>query len=365
MGIGGAWAASSIYSAAPWPEAAAFISAHPVAASYGQVWTRRLPAGAYKFEDAGAGEAPPGTWTRTFPHPLTSPSGQADRAFVNAWEHSPWSDRYLADLAASIVAARGFGRHDGTDVLAVGFSGLDLVGHAFGPRSHEVQDLLVQLDGTIGDLLDRLDRTVGRDKYVVALSADHGVATLPEQARAQGQDAGRFSASSVRLAAEAALVKAFGPGTYVRNVSAPDIYFAPGIAGRLAADADARTAITRALQAVPGVGRVAWARELTGSHDDHGDPILESMRAGFMPDRSGDLLFVPKPNWIPVASGTSHGSPYAYDTRVPVVLFGAGIAPGRYTDPATPADLAPTLAALLGISMPQAQGHVLEAALAR
>src|SRR5207245_6165094 len=110
----------------------------------------------------------------------------------------------------------------GTDILGVSFSSPDLVGHSFGPRSQEVQDMYARLDRTIGILLERLDALVGRDQYVVALSSDHGVSTLPEQLIKEGQGAGRFDPISMNHTIEKAVETALGSGTYLTRVNGND-----------------------------------------------------------------------------------------------------------------------------------------------
>ena len=104
-----------------------------------------------------------------------------DNVFRDQWQQSPFADAYLGRFAAALVESLQLGTHAGPDVLGVGFSSPDIVGHAFGPRSREVQDMYARLDETIGILLDRLDALVGRNNYIVALTSDHGVAIIPEQ----------------------------------------------------------------------------------------------------------------------------------------------------------------------------------------
>jgi predicted AlkP superfamily pyrophosphatase or phosphodiesterase len=150
-----------------------------VTADFDKVWERILPPGAYQYEDDAAGEGTPDGGTRTFPHPLGVPGGKPDAAFFSRWQRSPYADEYLGRMAVAAIDALQLGRADSTDFLGVSFSALDVVGHAFGPRSHEVQDMLVRLDRTIGTLLEHLDSTVGTGNYALGLSADHGVADIP------------------------------------------------------------------------------------------------------------------------------------------------------------------------------------------
>src|SRR6185295_12499870 len=178
----------------------------------GKTWERRLPAASYSGLDEGVGEAPPQGWTRSFPHTLKGTSGKPDDSFMAQWERSPFADAYVGRFAASLVKSLELGKHEGTDVLAVSFSSPDMVGHAFGPRSHEVQDMYANLDQTIGTLFDLLDAQVGKDQWVVGLSADHGVTPIPEQLVAEGKDAGRTGAAAIIDAIEQVLRPVLGEG---------------------------------------------------------------------------------------------------------------------------------------------------------
>jgi predicted AlkP superfamily pyrophosphatase or phosphodiesterase len=356
----GTWATSTAYTQTAWPIVDRYAAAHPVTAAYGSSWTRLLPADSYVFSDDLLAEPTP----HLFPYELKSTSGTPDNEFVTLWERSPASDRALGDLAQHMVRELKMGQLPGTDVLAVSFSALDLVGHHFGPHSHEVQDTLARLDVTIGDLLTMLDQVVGRDRYVVALSADHGVANVPEQSTAAGVRSTRYTTTQVRGAIETVLQSFFGEGPHVTTVSDSQVYFTPGTLARILRTDGARTAVTRAILSVDGPGQVLWADELASTTPTD-DPILRAARLSYVADRSGDAVVVPRAHSLIRSSGSTHGSPYAYDQRVPVWFAGAGITPGRFLTPATPADIAPTLAHLVGIVMAQTSGKVLTDALIR
>lgn len=361
----GTWATSDAYTKTPWPDVDAYVRAHPVVSAYGQTWSRLRPAGAYLYEDDGVGENSPAPWTRTFPHKLESRSGKPDNEFVTTWERSPWSDEYVVGLAKHLVASRKLGTQPGTDMLALSLTSLDLSGHEFGPRSHEVQDTLMRADALIGGLLDVLDRQVGAGRYVVAFSADHGVAFIPEQAAALGLDAGRIVAKEIGNAVETTIVKYFGPGTYCGICSEQQIWLTPGTLDQLRARTGAVDAVKAAVGDVRGIERVLTADELL-SNTTTDDPILRASRLSYVPGRSADFIIVPKPYWmIRANTGTSHGTPYEYDRRVPVVFFGGGINPGRYLATASPADIVPTLAALTRITLARTNGRVLTEAISR
>lgn len=353
----GTWATSTAYTATASPVVNAWAAANPVRAAYGQSWERLLPASAYLFEDSQPGEPT----NHVFPHRFVSKSGDADNEFVSLWERSPMSDVALGNLAQHMVRELKMGQAPtGTDFIGVSFSALDIVGHAFGPRSHEVQDTLARLDVTIGALLDTLDSVVGRDKYVVALSADHGVAPVPEQMASLLPSTGRYSSTLVRNAIENTLTPMLGEGPHVTTVSGANVYLTQGTLERIMQTPGARAAVTAALKAIPGPGPVYWADELT-SRAATTDALLQRARNSYVPDRSGDLLVMVEPYWLAQSSGTTHGAPYGYDLRVPVLFAGAGITPGRYMTPASPADIAPTLAELVGLTLSHVDGKVLTA----
>jgi predicted AlkP superfamily pyrophosphatase or phosphodiesterase len=353
----GAWATSSAFAATPWPEANSFISSRPPTAARSQVWNRLLPPDHYLHTDPAVGEPRTGT----FPHPLSPPPGVP---FSVIWDMSPWSDAYVADLAGSLADRMDLGQRETTDLLAIGFSALDYVGHSYGPRSHEVQDMLARLDAVIGRLLNTLDRTVGADKYVLALTSDHGVADLPEQVESfTGVEGGRVSLNALGQAIETALGLHYGRRPFIEAITGTYVHFFPGVVDRIRADPSAQAAVTAAAQSVRSIDATYWSWDLASAAPTD-DPRLSAMRRSYVVGRSGDLAFQPRVNWVVAGAGTNHGSWHPYDTTVPVMLLGHGIKPGRYTA-ATIVDIAPTLAALAGIAMPRADGRVLTEALDR
>jgi predicted AlkP superfamily pyrophosphatase or phosphodiesterase len=351
------WESSSVFSTKPVPAITAFLDANPISADFGKTWERRLPSASYSGPDDGIGEAPPPGWTRSFPHVLKGTADTADGTFFAQWERSPFADAYVARFAASLVTALQLGKHEGTDVLTVSFSSPDMVGHAFGPRSHEVQDMFAHLDQTIGALFDALDAQVGKDGWVAGLSADHGVTAIPEQLAAEGKDGGRISGGGLIDAVEQALRPALGQERHVTILNTNDIYFEPGVYQKIGKSRELMDAVVAAVAARPGIQRVFRSEEVRGATKST-DPLLRAAALSYFPGRSGDLIFAPKPGWMVSAAGTTHGSANPDDQRVPLLFVGHGIKPGKYEEAATPADLAPTLAAIVGFSM-KADGHAL------
>jgi arylsulfatase A-like enzyme len=362
---------SSVYTATPVPVISALIAKQPVEADFGKTWVRALPEAAYLFDDAGIGEKPPTYWTSTFPHELKGKGPTPDATFYGAWDESPFSDAYLGRLAAGAVDAMKLGNGPGTDFLGISFSALDLVGHDFGPASHEVQDVLARLDVTLGDLLANLDRAVGAGNYVVALSADHGVSPIPERMAGLGISAARVPTAAVVAAATQALKASPEGAKATARLQNAELYFDADSIARLRANPLLLDNTLRAIRAVPGVANVIFADALpalaaAGDHD------ARAALAGYYPGRSGQIVVVLRPySFFVTDDGTaqpgdasSHGSLYDYDQHVPLVLFGSGIARGVQLRRVTPADVAPTLAYLCGITLARPDGEVLFEAVA-
>jgi predicted AlkP superfamily pyrophosphatase or phosphodiesterase len=351
------------------PFARQFVEANPLSAEFSKVWSLTMPPASYSNGGSIVGEGPPSGWTTSFPHPLSAGQKSPGRAVIGRWRTSPFSDEYLERLAEAAVVGMELGAGSGVDFLGIGFSATDYIGHAFGPDSREIEDNLLQLDKTIGTLLQKLDSTVGRDRYVVVLAADHGVAPVPERAEAQGRDAGRVDSVTLLARIDKALAARLGAGHYVAQLNASDLSFVPGIAERLDSDPSLWRAVQRAALAEPGVERIIRRKKLAMRSSD---ASARALALDFFPGRSGDAWIGLKPDWIfsartkaGWAGGTTHGSPNAYDQRVPIVLFGAGVKPGRYTMPATPADIAPTLASISRVSIARTDGRILREALAQ
>jgi predicted AlkP superfamily pyrophosphatase or phosphodiesterase len=357
---------SAAYASAPVPFVAQFVKANPIEPTFGKDWTLQLLPDRYAFADDADGEKPPVFWKKAFPHAIKGRGDTPDQSYYEAWEESPFSDAYLGRMAVAAVDAMKMGQGAGTDFLGISFSALDLVGHDFGPRSFEVQDVLAHLDQTIGVLLAHLDRTVGAGRYVVALSADHGVAPIPEQMKAFGVNAGRQGAKAAVDAAQKSLETAFGPDQYTVRLLNNDIYLDGAVVDKLRANPAALQNLLASLRALPGVA-AAYFGDALDTQAAAGDHAARAALASYVSGRNGDIVVVPRPYWFFVlddgsaqpGDGTSHGSPYDYDQHVPLMFFGAGIKRGEYLRPASPVDLAPTLAFLCGVTLPRPDGEVL------
>ena len=292
---------------------------------------------------------------RTFPHRI---------AGIDALHSSPFLNDVVADFAMRAVDAEGLGRDTVPDLLGISFSANDGVGHTYGPESHEVMDVTVRLDRTLQRLFGFLDRTIGLANVVVVLTADHGVAPMPEVlARIRpGSTARRLNPAIIDTAVRKALSTRYGqvdaPGWIVYHAS-PQVYLNRAALAALNSLEEAERVAQAAVRSVPGVHEVLTGSELTRlrAAGTESGPVHS-----FHPSRSGNLYYMLEPYWLPEASpsGADHGSGWRYDQEVPLLWFGRGILPGVHQDPAEVADIAPTLSALLGLLSPGgSQGRVL------
>jgi predicted AlkP superfamily pyrophosphatase or phosphodiesterase len=366
----GSWATSDSYGVTPFAEE--YIKHHPVNEDYGKVWSLSLPQNSYLYAEKKVGAETVEGWGAEFPHALRGKEGSnaPDVAFYDQWETSPYADTYLTKMAEAAVTALQLWNKGETDYLGVSYSSVDLVGHTYGPRSWEVQDILVRLDKDLGELFAALDRKVGRENYVVALSADHGVAPTPLDMQSTGVDAGVLSLPELKERMEKALVPFKYAQPAIARVAGNEIYFAPGVYWQLSHDAVAIHALVEATLNMPGVAAVFRADELSGENTTL-SPIRTAFALNYFTGRSGDMFVLQKPYWLLESStdrslehaGAGHGSPYYYDQRVPLLLMGFGIKPGQYFQAVTPADIAPTFGALTGVTLATRDGRVLAEAL--
>jgi predicted AlkP superfamily pyrophosphatase or phosphodiesterase len=293
---------------------------------------------------------------RTFPHRI----GGSD-----ALHSTPFLNDVVADFAMRAVDAERLGRDTVPDLLGLGFSASDAVGHTFGPESQEVMDATVRLDRTLQRLFGFLDRTIGLTNVLMVLTADHGVAPMPEVlARIRpGSTARRLDPAIIDSAVRKALSARYGqvdaPGWVVYHVP-PQMYLNRAALAALNIPVeDAERVAQSAVRAVPGVHEVLTGSELTRQR---AAGIGSGPIRSFHPSRSGNLYYTLEPYWLPhgASGGADHGSGWRYDQDVPLLWFGRGILPGVHQDPADVADIAPTLSALLGVLSPGgSQGRVL------
>jgi hypothetical protein len=319
-------------------------------------WKPLNAAATYQFYPYAANSAarPEPTLGRSFPHPLLA---QSDALFFAALRHTPFLDTLTAAFATELITREKIGQTGSLDYLSVSFSGHDYIGHAYGPDSMETEDSLLRLDATLAALFAHVDRTVGLDHTIVVLSADHGVDDIPEARRTRGFSADRLYPDKLRAAANLALQRRFGIAEdLVAAFVPPGFYLDPARLAALKLEAaTVESALAEHLRTVPGIAYALTRADLLAGRVTR-TPLLDRVQRGFHPTRSGDVVIVQDQFWYlyPDAEvfASMHGSPYSYDTFVPLLLLVPRVPATTIRSAVSPAQIAPTLAALLQIKAP-------------
>ena len=338
--------------------AKAWNANRPALQSAGKSWELLADAETYllKDQDDRPFEMDLKGYGRTFPHPFGSAKEPIFFSLVYA---SPVSDRLTADFAKQILVHEKLGKDAVPDYLSVSFSSVDIVNHFFGPSSLENEDCVRRLDRTLADFLAAVDELVGLEHTLIVLCADHGMPEAPEQVAGHG--AGRLDPARVKAVADRAAEEKFGVQGLVRACIRPYLYLDRALLKKHALDGDE---VARALAtAVQGIDGVAMAIPRAEQELLRDDGPRGRIQRNFDPNRSGDIYVVQEPYWYfysPGALAVMHGSPWRYDTFVPLVFAGPDVRAGRRSRLAHPSDIAPTLSALLGITPPaMARGNPL------
>jgi predicted AlkP superfamily pyrophosphatase or phosphodiesterase len=358
----GAFVTSTYYRDQLHPWVADFNKRQPAERWFGKEWTRLRPDLDYvkhSGPDDVEGEGTGVFQGRTFPHPFDGGPGQSKRTYYAALYNSPFGNELLLELAKQAIAAEKLGSGPAPDLLCLSFSGNDPVGHTWGPDSQEVLDVTLRADVIVKELLAYLDAKVGKGRYVLALTADHGVCPLPEVSRKQGKEAGRLSAFVVAGKAEAFLQEKFGAkddleARWLEAIYYPWLYLnAAQMQKRKLKQAEVEEALARWLEKQTGIQAAHTRSELlAGVRKD--DPVGQAVRRSFQGERCGDVGLVLKPYYLLYSrlSGTTHGTPHPYDTHVPLLVFGPAVSAGVRKEPVRPEAATAILAHALGIKPP-------------
>jgi predicted AlkP superfamily pyrophosphatase or phosphodiesterase len=287
---------------------------------------------------------------RVFPHPF----GTSDDAlFHTRLLVSPLGDELTLSFSKALIANEQLGQDEVPDYLSISFSSVDAVNHFFGPSSLENEDVVLRLDRTLADLFAFIDQVVGLQNTLVVLSADHGMPEMPEFMAAQGLSVGRLYSEDIIDRADDIGRGRFGLENLSSFFFRPYLYL-DGAVIEAAGLKKARVeqAVAAGLTEMDGVAIAVATSELPKLEDT---PLIRRIRRNTHPSRSGDIYIVQEPYWFLYEKGpiaVTHGSPWRYDSYVPIIFAGANIEPQTIHRRVHPVDVAPTLAAFLGIKPP-------------
>lgn len=277
----------------------------------------------------------------------------------NAWATSPSGNAFVFETCKQALTAEKLGQDEVPDLLTINLASNDYVGHKYGPDSAEVLDISVQTDRQLADFFRYLDDKVpgGLKRVTIAVSADHGCASAPEVIASLGAPVERAITSKIAAAAETALDEAVGAADWIASGENGELYFHPKTLAEFSKEPRSRLEQIAA-DAVRSVRGVYFAIGKTAvlSGQVPRTTLGNQVSVGVNPERSGDVIVFLQPHWLggsqPVGTGSSHGSPFPYDSQVPLLMAGAGVRPGTYLGRVSPAQVAPSLSHILGVARP-------------
>ena len=325
-----------------------------------QSWDLLLPKDRYHqaLPDDNPYEEPlAGTLRPTLPMDVKAMYETAGRSTVPL-RFIPAGNTFTTEFALAAIAGEELGQDAVTDLLAISYGATDELGHEVGPRAVELEDMYIRLDLELARLFDALDSRVGKGAYTVMLTADHAAVDVPAFLRDQQGSAGYVDVNDLIGRVNAALSARFGEGEWVVQRIKEQLWMSEELIKRYGADpAEVQHVAADALLSHPMISDAITASDL--ARNAYGEGLRRSVQRGFMPMRSGDVCYVMRPSHLAGYAGmsergTEHGSPWRYDTHVPVLFMGAGIGHTEVVRTVSITDLAPTLAMIMGCALPDA-----------
>jgi hypothetical protein len=316
---------------------------------YEQGWSLLFPANTYlqSTDDEKRYEAKP--FGAKFPYDMKSFAGKDYGKIAT----TPMGNTLTTEFAKAAVMAEELGSDNITDFLAVSYSSPDYIGHTFGPNSVEAEDGFLRLDKELGGLLDFLDKKVGKNQYTIFLSADHGVAHIPEFSQENKLPGGRVFMGDLMKQLNAKLNTKYKLNNIIVSDDNYQLHFNhPALDSAKIDEEEVIDWSVKTLSADPGIARVFAIEDL--NEIPLNGTIRKMLNNGYYPRRNGEVQIILQPGYIDAysTSGTTHGLWNPYDTHIPLLWYGWGIKQGKTNRDIYMTDIAPTIAALLKIQMP-------------
>ncbi len=361
----GNWITSSYYMD-KLPQWVADFNASDEVEAYKKPWNTLKPIETYAESGLDANNyegLKKGETNSSFPHDL--PALWDDNGKFGLLRGTPYGNSITADFALAALEGEDLGGDSITDFLAVSFSSTDYVGHFYGVNSKEIEDTYIRLDQDLARIFSTLDEKVGVGEYTVFLTADHAAINVPSYLMDSKIPAGYLDMGDMQTRFGEFLQYKYGTTDLVRDLSNYQLFLDHKILANLDIDLEeAQKDIAMELLSYDGIGQVYTGYQMWENEYSEGIPYI--LQNGYNQKRSGDVLLVPNTGYISYSrTGSTHGSAQIYDTHVPLLLFGKGIKQGSTVNRTEIPDIAPTIAALLGIAFPNGTtgrpiGEVLE-----
>ncbi|MBL7902065.1 MAG: alkaline phosphatase family protein [Bacteroidia bacterium] len=285
-----------------------------------------------------------------FPYEYKPFIEKSDYSIIKA---TPYGNSITKDIAVECIIKEELGKDEFIDLLCLSFSSSDIIGHAYGPRSVEVEDCYLRLDKDLEDLLNKLDKEVGKGNYLVFLSADHGGGDVPKHLMDQKIPAGYTHESKVLKEARRFLLSTYGDSLLLSTVMNEQLYLNEKRCESFRLNLDeVEEKLCRFLIGINGVAEAYPSKIMRYGSFEKND-IRTYLQNGYNFKLSGNVCYTLKPAWMDQGEkGTTHGSGYNYDTHVPLIFYGAGISAGENMNWCTIPQIAPSLSELLKINRP-------------
>lgn len=290
----------------------------------------------------------------TFPHNL--PELIDSNGHYSLIKSTPFGNTILKELALSLIKNENLGKDNHTDFLSISFSSTDYIGHHYGPMSVEIEDTYLRLDKDIAEILTYLEKNIGKNNFLLFLTADHGAVNVPQYLIDNKLPGGYFYENELDSNLKFFLKKEYKVDSLIKNVSNYQVFLNTALIQKNNWNITAiENTIANYLLTQPGIAKSVTSTALKNT--EFTDRILANAQRGYNQKRSGNVLFILEPGWIPfykMKKGTTHGSPYHYDTHVPLIWYGNNIKPGKTNREIIIPDIAATLAQLIKIQAPSA-----------
>lgn len=298
-----------------------------------------------------------GKETPTFPYNLKEMTN--DSLHYGLFVYTPFSNTYLTDFAIEAMKSEDMGKDNQTDMLCISYSTPDIIGHAFGPYSVEIEDTYMRLDLEIKKLINEIEAQVGSDDYVLFLTADHAVVPVPQYLTDRKLPGGYFFIDDHLADLKLKLITEFGD-SLIEHQDNLNIYLDHAAANAKGIDIEeAQNFISKEVQMWKGVKRSFTATQLYGASVDA--EWMDMVRKGVHHEESGDVVFILEPGYLPkhadserARKGTSHGSAFGYDTHVPLLWYGKNVPDQEVFDDMEITSIAATLTHMLFLQRPNA-----------
>ncbi len=244
---------------------------------------------------------------------------------ADVFKRTPFGNTMTLDFAKNIIIKEALGKDDDLDFLSISLSATDYIGHQFGVDSKEVQDCYLRLDLDLADFIDELERQIGKDNFLLFLTADHGAGSTPKYLKQLGQNAGYLNRSVIEAYTDSILDVNYGDEDWVERFVNLNFYFNASLLNKYKIDQNELfDLLNQPLSDLEGIKKI-WSPGMNRTYETYDKMIFN----GYRDERSGDLILLEESNWVSYSNtGSTHGSPYTYDSHVPFLIYGSNIDQG-------------------------------------